>query len=52
MKKQYYVYSLSNKNNTTLYTGVTNDLKRIVFEHKKKFVDEFTKRYNLTNLVY
>jgi putative endonuclease len=52
MKHQYYVYILSNKNNTTLYTGVTNDLKRRVFGHKNKLVDGFSKRYNLTHLVY
>ena len=38
--------------NTVLYTGVTNDLKRRVFEHKEKFVDGFTKRYNIIKLVY
>ena len=52
MKHQYYVYILSNKNNTTLYTGVTDDLKRRVFGHKNKLVDGFSKRYNLTHLVY
>ncbi len=52
MKNQYYVYILSNQNNTTLYTGVTNDLKRRIFEHKNKLVDGFSRRYNLTNLVY
>lgn len=36
----------------TLYTGVTNDLKRRVFEHKNKLVEGFTKRYNITKLVY
>ena len=35
-----------------LYTGVTNDLKRRVYEHKEKPVEGFTKRYNLTKLVY
>ena len=36
----------------TLYVGVTNDLERRVFEHKKKLVDGFTKKYNITKLVY
>jgi len=44
-EKQYYVYILTNKNNTVLYTGITNDLKRRVCEHKAKLVEGFTKRY-------
>jgi putative endonuclease len=43
---------MTNKNNTALYTGVTSDLKRRVFEHKQKFVAGFTKKYNITKLVY
>ncbi len=39
-------------NNTVLYVGVTRDLKRRIFEHKNKFVDGFTKRYNIRKLVY
>ena len=35
-----------------LYTGVTNDLRKRVHEHKEKLVDGFTKRYNITKLVY
>jgi len=52
MNKQYFVYIMANKNNTTLYTGVTNDLKRRVYEHKEKIVGGFTKKYNLNKLVY
>lgn len=52
MSKQYYVYIMTNKNNTVLYTGVTNDLKRRVYEHKEKLVEGFTKRYNINKLVY
>ncbi len=52
MEKQYYVYIMTNRHNTVLYTGITNDLKRWVYEHKNKLVDGFTKRYNITNLVY
>ena len=36
----------------TLYTGVTNDLKRRVFEHKRKLIPGFTSKYNITRLVY
>ena len=49
--KQYYVYIMTNKSRT-LYTGVTNNLTRRVFEHKHHLVDGFTKKYNITNLVY
>ena len=43
---------MTNWKNTALYTGVTNDLIRRVYEHKEKLVEGFTKRYNLTKLVY
>ena len=52
MKRQYYVYMMTNKSNAVLYTGVTNDLKRRVYEHKQKLAEGFTKRYNVTKLVY
>ncbi len=52
MDKQYYVYILCNKKYGTLYVGVTNDLKRRVYEHKMKLVDGFTKKYDLDKLVY
>jgi len=52
MSKQYYVYIMTNVNNTTLYTGITSDLIRRIYEHKEKFVDSFTKKYNITKLVY
>jgi putative endonuclease len=50
--KQYYVYILTNKSNKVIYIGVTNDLERRMFEHKNNLVEGFTKRYNLTKLVY
>jgi putative endonuclease len=52
MSKNGFVYILTNKNNTTLYTGVTNDLKRRVYEHKEKLIEGFTKKFNLSKLVY
>ncbi len=45
-------YIMTNKYNTVLYTGVTNDLKRRVFEHKSGLGGVFTSRYNVTKLVY
>ena len=52
MQKKGYVYILTNKNNTTLYIGVTSNLAKRIYEHKTKAVDGFTKKYNLTKLVY
>jgi len=52
MDKQYYVYIMANSTNTVTYTGVTNDLKRRVYEHKEKLVEGFTKKYNIGKLVY
>jgi len=48
----YYVYILTNHNNTTLYVWITNNLKRRIYEHKFKLIDWFTKKYNLIKLVY
>ena len=50
--KDYYVYILSNKTNTTLYIGVTNDLERRLYEHKNHLIKGFSSRYNITKLVY
>ncbi|QQS35694.1 MAG: GIY-YIG nuclease family protein [Ignavibacteriales bacterium] len=49
--KTYYVYILSN-NSKTLYIGVTNNLERRMYEHRNKLIDGFSKKYNLTKLVY
>ncbi len=42
---------MTNKNNTVLYTGITNDLRRRVYEHKEEMVEGFTKKYNIRKLV-
>lgn len=52
MDKQFYIYIMTNKNNTVLYTGVTNDLNRRVFEHKNKLSDGFTKKFNVDKLIF
>ena len=49
--KEYCVYILSNRSRT-LYVGVTGDLGRRLQQHKEKLVEGFTKRYNITALVY
>jgi len=52
MSKDYYVYILTNWNNKVIYIGVTNNLTRRMFEHKNKLSNGFTKKYNITKLVY
>ena len=49
--REYFVYILSSKSKT-LYTGVTNNLERRVYEHKHKLIPGFTSRYNISRLVY
>lgn len=49
--KQYYIYIMTNKSKT-LYVGVTSNLIKRVYEHKHKFVPGFTRKYNITKLVY
>ena len=49
---RYFVYLMTNKTNNVLYTGVTNDLQRRLYEHKNKLIEGFTKKYNLNKLVY
>ena len=51
-ERQYYVYILTNDFNTLTYTGVTNDLKRRVSEHKEKLANGHTKKYRIGKLVY
>lgn len=47
-----YVYLMTNARNTVIYTGVTNDFAKRVFEHRGKLIPGFTQRYNVTKLVY
>ncbi len=49
---QYSVYIITNKYNTVLYIGVTNNLERRIVEHKNKLVKGFSSKYNLDKLVY
>ena len=48
----YYVYIMTNYTNSVLYIGVTSNLIKRVYEHRNKFADSFTKKYNITKLVY
>ncbi len=52
IEKQYYVYVLTTAKNTTLYTGVTNDLTRRIYEHKNNLISGFTKKYKVHKLVH
>ncbi len=50
--KEAYVYILTNKSNRVLYTGVTSNLVKRVYEHKNKLSSGFTKKYNVDKLVF
>lgn len=50
--QQFAVYIMTNPSHTVLYVGVTNNLARRVWEHKSKQNEGFTKKYNVTKLVY
>jgi putative endonuclease len=52
MSRRYYVYIMTNKVNTVLYTGVTSDLARRVWEHKSGTGSSFAKKYEVNKLVY
>lgn len=47
-----YVYLMTNKHNTVIYTGVTDNVQKRVYQHKEGFVSGFTRKYNVTKLVY
>lgn len=48
----YFVYILSNSRRTVFYTGLTNELKKRVLQHKSRLVPGFTKKYNCNELLY
>jgi len=50
--RSYYVYILDSRIGGTLYIGVTNDLVRRIGEHKLKIAESFTKKHEVTRLVY
>ena len=50
--KHGYVYLMTNKRNNVIYTGVTSDLQKRIYEHKQKMVKGFTEKYNVDKLVY
>ena len=50
--KQGYVYVLCSRRNGTLYIGVTSDLVKRIYQHKNKIIEGFTKKYNVTQLIY
>lgn len=52
MIKNSYVYFITNKHKNVLYTGVTSDLEKRLYEHKHKLIDGFSKQYNVDRLVY
>ena len=52
MSDRFFVYVLASRRNGTLYVGVTNDLRRRIVEHKKKFVTGFTRQYGVDQLMY
>jgi putative endonuclease len=52
MPRQYWVYIATNKRNTVLYTGVTNNLSRRMEEHKSGKIKGFTQKYNITKLIF
>ena len=52
MQKAYYVYMLASERYGTLYTGMTSDLVKRVWQHRQEFVDGFTKQYGVKKLVW
>ena len=51
-KPEFFIYIMTNWNSSVMYIGMTNNIKRRVYEHKNHMVEGFTKRYNVNKLVY
>jgi len=51
INKQYFVYIMTNRSGT-LYIGLTNDIKKRIYQHKNKLINGFTKKYNIDRLLY
>jgi len=51
-QRTFYVYLATNRNNRVMYVGMTNDLRRRMYEHKHHLLHEFTDKYNVRKLVY
>ncbi|MBL7156093.1 MAG: GIY-YIG nuclease family protein [Candidatus Pacebacteria bacterium] len=52
MQRKYYTYIVTNKRNTVIYTGITNNIEKRMFEHKNKLIKGFTSKYNINKLVW
>ena len=52
MNKVYAVYISTNSNDKVMYVGVTSNLQKRIYEHKNKLIEGFTKKYNISKLVY
>ena len=52
MDRKFFVYIVTNKHHTVLYTGITNNLSRRMYGHKNKLMNGFTKKYNCEKLVW
>jgi putative endonuclease len=52
MPKKYWIYIATNQRNTVLYTGITNNIARRIYEHKNKITKGFTSKYNIDKLIY
>ncbi len=52
MEKQFYIYIMTNWNNTVLYTGVTSNLQARISQHKQKLNPGFTEQYYVKKLIY
>jgi len=50
--RTYYIYIVTNKNNSVLYIGVTGDLEGRIYQHRERLIESFTKRYQCTKLLY